>query len=159
MALILGWIERQFLEKEREPTQSSPKLAPSLKYGLPQPLEEHAGRLFQRDNFGLMFALDALNKSSWFPFKPKDELLNLKAVRSLLNSFELSVREGMVSTIRLCVKLSNIFFDFLNNWWAMAIMQSSLVAGNIFKMAWYREGEGIGCAGDRFYCGVDYGMG
>jgi hypothetical protein len=25
------------------------------------------------------------------------------------------------------------------------------------KMAWYREGEGIECAGDRFYCGVDYG--
>jgi hypothetical protein len=31
----------------------------------------------------LKFACDTLNTSSWFPFQPMDELLNLKAVQSL----------------------------------------------------------------------------
>ena len=128
VALIMGWIERQLwgfqkfrirnhkrYQKKGGACLHLRQLTPPLLYSLLQPLEEHAGRLLKRDNFGLMFAFETLNKSSWFPSQPKDELLNLKAVQSLFNSIELFWRGEIVSTVRLCVKLSDkIFFIFLN---------------------------------------------
>jgi hypothetical protein len=82
VALIFGWIERQVDEKEGGAFRQYRKLASPSSYSLLQPLEEHAGRL-KRDNFELMFACDTLKPSSWFPFQPKDDALNFKAVQSL----------------------------------------------------------------------------
>ena len=80
VALIMGWIEQQVDEKEGEPSDNSGNLLPPLSYSLLQPHREHAGRLIW-DNPEFLYAFDTLNITSWFPSKPQDDPLKLKAVQ------------------------------------------------------------------------------